>query len=664
MSASDERILVLAPRGRDGDVATRVLAAGGLEALACLDLAALCARLDEGAGGVLLTEEALTVDGLDRFLDWIDRQPIWSDLPVVVLASKRVGPRPGRAAEILDHLGNVILLERPINAETLLSAARSAIRGRRRQYQARTMLEAEERAATDLRHLNETLEQRVAERTAERDRMWRLSSDLMDVCNIEGRLLAVNHAWTAMLGWTEPELLALNFLDLVHPDDIAPTLAEMRKLEDGAMTLRFENRFRSRDGAYRQISWTASPEAGNFYAIGRDITEQRATEDALRQSQKMEAIGQLTGGIAHDFNNMLAGVVGSLDLMRRRIAANEMERVPRYLDAAMTSAQRAAGLTARLLAFGRRQSLDLKATDVNGVVAGLEELMRRTLGENVLVETRLAPDLWPSRTDANQLESAMLNLAINARDAMPEGGRLTVATRNRTFGATEARQLEGLAPGDYIQIDVADTGIGMSAQTLKKVFEPFFTTKPVGQGTGLGLSMIYGFAKQSNGHVTVKSREGEGTVMSLVLPRFAEPAEAIEDGEDMQAPKGDGETVLVVEDEALVRMLVVDVLEDLGYRAIEAASADEAIPYLKGDGRIDLLMTDVGLPGMNGRQLAEVARSVRPELKILFVTGYAEKAAVRGDFLGDRMDIVTKPFVFESLATKIREMIEGDASAA
>ncbi|KQT60707.1 hypothetical protein ASG54_24955 [Aureimonas sp. Leaf460] len=641
-----------------------MLAQGGVEALACPDLASLCGLLHGDAGGILITEEVLAAEGLEELLAWIDRQPPWSDLPVVVLATKRTGPRPPRASQIIERLGNVILLERPINAETLMSAARSAIRGRRRQYQARAMLATEETAAANLRDLNETLEQRVAERTAERDRMWHLSTDLMDVCNREGRLIAVNHAWTAMLGWTEAELLASSFLDLVHPDDVDATQEKMKRLERGTTTLRFENRFRSRDGVYRLISWTASPDAGNVYAIGRDITEQRTTEEALRQSQKMEAIGQLTGGIAHDFNNMLAGVVGSLDLMKRRIANGEMERVPRYLDAAMTSAQRAAGLTARLLAFGRRQSLDLKATDVNGVVAGLEELMRRTLGENVQVETRLAPDLSPGWTDANQLESALLNLAINARDAMPEGGKLTVTTANRCFGPAQVLKMEGLAPGNYVIVEVADTGIGMSPETLQKVFEPFFTTKPIGQGTGLGLSMIYGFAKQSNGHVTVESTEGQGTVIRLVLPRYAERAVAIEEEADMQAPKGDGETVLVVEDEALVRMLVVDVLEDLGYRAIEAGSADEAIPYLKAEGRIDLLMTDVGLPGMNGRQLAEVAREARPELKILFVTGYAEKAAVRGDFLGDRMDIVTKPFVFETLATKIRQMIEGDGTPA
>jgi signal transduction histidine kinase len=386
--------------------------------------------------------------------------------------------------------------------------------------------------------------------------------------------------------------------------------------------------------------------------------ERERAEMALRQSQKMEAVGQLTGGIAHDFNNMLAGIVGSLDLMKRRLAAGELERVPKYLDAAMTSAQRAAALTARLLAFGRRQSLDLRSVDVNAVVASLDDLLQRTLGEGILVEVRLAEDLWSSLTDSNQLENALLNLAINARDAMPEGGRLTITTRNAVFDARTARRHAGLAPGEYVVIDVADTGTGMSPDTMSKVFEPFFTTKPIGQGTGLGLSMIYGFVKQSDGHVEIDSTVGEGTAIRLFLPRHVAVAEPVEE-EGTAAPDGKGETVLVVEDEPLVRMLIVDVLEELNYTALEAASGDKALPMLQSGQRIDLLVTDVGLPGMNGRQLAELARGLRPELKILFVTGYAEKAAVRSEFLGENMEIVTKPFALEALATKIREMIEG-----
>lgn len=371
----------------------------------------------------------------------------------------------------------------------------------------------------------------------------------------------------------------------------------------------------------------------------------------------MEAVGQLTGGIAHDFNNMLTGVIGSLDLIKRRLADGRMDRVDQYIDAAATSAQRAAALTSRLLAFGRRQSLDLKPADVNGLVRGMEELLHRTLGEQVALETHLALNLWAAFTDPNQLESALLNLCLNARDAMPKGGKLTVESANERLDERYAQDHAEVEAGDYVVLSVSDTGIGMTPSTVDKVFEPFFTTKPVGEGTGLGLSMVYGFAKQSGGHVRIYSELGKGTTVKLYVPRHGS---ALEAGADLleEAPRGAGETVMVVEDDPSVRLIVLEVLEELGYEAIEAVDADSAIPILQSDRRIDLLVSDVGLPGMNGRQLADVARETRPDLRVLFITGYAENAAIRSGFLAEGMEMMTKPFAVEALAMKIRDILE------
>jgi PAS domain S-box-containing protein len=381
------------------------------------------------------------------------------------------------------------------------------------------------------------------------------------------------------------------------------------------------------------------------------------TEEALRQSQKMEALGQLTGGIAHDFNNLLTGIIGSLDILRRRMAAHRLDDLDRFMDAAAMSAHRAASLVHRLLAFARRQSLDTKPADVNALIEGMEELLRRTLGETVTLKTDLGAEVWRAMADDNQLENAILNLAINARDAMEGGGRLTIETANTSFDAHYAARHEDVEAGDYVVICVSDTGSGMSPDVLAKAFDPFFTTKPIGEGTGLGLSMIYGFVKQSGGHVRIQSDPGAGTTVKLLLRR-AEMRGAEQAPVAQELPLGRGETVLVVEDDPTVRLLMVDVLDELGYKHIEVPDGQAAVPVLQSRQRIDLLLTDVGLPNLNGRQVAEIGRQSRPDLKVLFVTGYAEKAAVRQGFLEPGMEMLMKPFALEALATKIRAMIE------
>jgi PAS domain S-box-containing protein len=390
-----------------------------------------------------------------------------------------------------------------------------------------------------------------------------------------------------------------------------------------------------------------------------EMASREQAQEALRQAQKMEAVGQLTGGIAHDFNNMLTGIIGGLDLIQRYNQSGRHGETQRFIDAAVSSANRAAALTHRLLAFARRQPLNLKRVDLNALVESMRDLMVRTLGSHILVDALLEADLWPASSDENQLESALLNLVINARDAMPNGGSLYIATANVEL--QRHAEIGELAPGRYVSLSVIDSGCGMPPKVLAAAFEPFFTTKPIGQGTGLGLSMIYGFTRQAGGHVQIRSESGNGTEVTLYLPVHHEAASPPVLAEPAkQIPQAlQGETVLVVEDDPAVRLLVLDVLDMHGYQAMEAAEAYAAVKILESSERIDLLISDVGLPGMNGRQLADIARWHRPELKVLFITGYAEQAASSG-FLDAGMDMLSKPFAIDHLATRVRNMLARD----
>ncbi|WP_244876899.1 ATP-binding protein [Acidocella facilis] len=393
--------------------------------------------------------------------------------------------------------------------------------------------------------------------------------------------------------------------------------------------------------------------------VAERTAELMRAEEQLRQSHKMEAVGQLTGGLAHDFNNLLTGIIGSLELLGTRVNQGRLNELDRYLNAAQGAARRAAALTHRLLAFSRRQTLDPKPTDMNRLVRGMEELIRRTMGPEVEIEVVGAAGLWATLVDPPQLENALLNLCINARDAMPHGGRLTIETANRWLDPRTARARD-LPPGQYVCLCVTDTGAGMPPEVIAKAFDPFFTTKPLGQGTGLGLSMIYGFVRQSGGVARIYSEPGHGTSVSLYLPRFAGEEAAGEPVPELRAaPRAShGETVLVVDDEPSVRMLVMEVLEELGYAAIEAADGPAGLRVLQSDMRIDLLVTDVGLPGgMNGRQMADAARATRPALNVLFITGYAENAIIGNGHLEPGMHVLTKPFALETLAARIKELI-------
>ena len=483
----------------------------------------------------------------------------------------------------------------------------------------------------------------------------------------------------------------------VHPDDRDGLIAAIDEVIARGGAYAHQYRVRRADGKYYwieangRVDLAPDGSGASFPGVLIDVDDRRAVEaerdraiamlrtlndqleqrvsartaelvnaqEALRQSQKMEAVGQLTGGLAHDFNNLLAGISGALQLIGVRLSQGRQDDVERYMGAAQGAVKRAAALTHRLLAFSRRQTLDPKPTSINRLVSGMEELVRRTVGPAVDLEVVGAGGLWTALVDPSQLENALLNLCINARDAMPDGGRITIETANRPMGPDAARSHD-LPEGQYLSLSVTDTGCGMPPEIIDRVFEPFFTTKPLGQGTGLGLSMIYGFAKQSGGQVRIRSQVGAGTTVSIYLPRHHADGVADDETVPLRPPSrsDQGETVLVVDDEPTVRMLVADVLQDLGYTLIEAADSVAGLKILQSDVRIDLLVSDVGLPGgMNGRQMADAARLTRPELKVLFITGYAENAAVGNGQLEPGMAVITKPFPVEALASRVREML-------
>lgn len=551
LSPLSERAIILAPLGRDSSLALMMLNEAGYSGVIASNLTMLCKALEEGAGLLVVAAEALRGVDLEPLLEYLHQQPAWSDLPIVLM-THHGGSEQNDSSHLSGLLGNVTFLERPFHPITLISLVSAALRGRRRQYEARDRLIDLGESELRLQRTLETLEQQVEERTA----------------------------------------------------------------------------------------------------------QLRTNEEALRQSQKMEAVGQLTGGIAHDFNNMLTGIIGSLELLRRRVSRGKLDDLDSLIDLGVTSANRAAGLTHRLLAFSRRQSLDSKPVEINQLVTSMGELLQRSINESITLDMRLTPQLWTAEADPNQLESALLNLVLNARDAMPDGGKLTVETTNRHLDSVFTAALGSLQPGDYVELSITDTGCGIPENVMGRVFDPFFTTKPIGQGTGLGLSMIYGFARQSHGHVTLHSEVGKGTTVSLFLPRFMGEVVTHEAANPALLPFANtGETVLIVEDDPAVRVLVSAVLKELGYGFLEAGDADAALPIIESDQRIDLMISDVGLPGMNGRQMAEIGRQIRPDLKVLFITGYAEHAAVRGGFLDPGMQLITKPFTFDLLTAKVREMI-------
>ncbi len=671
-------VLLLAPYGRDAESLASIIGENGYRSAIASSLEDLAQRLDDSVGAVLLTEEAIAGDPA-ALVSALRHQESWSDIPFVLLRAPR-SAGPGKRAALPDEALNVVELERPLSAASLVSAVTSALRARHKQFIIRDqMVRLEESQALQ----------------AESEAELRLIADSIPVLigfvdtNLVYRF--ANLAYEEWFGVPVKEILGRRMPDVLGP----LTWAERGEAIDRALhgrPVRMEVNWPRRDGRRRDAEirylprFDADGRVDGFHIFATDVTVRKvaleatqqqaallesrvaertaelkaemaareSSEEALRQAQKMEAVGQLTGGIAHDFNNMLTGILAAMELMRMRLDAKRYEGLDRFLDIASTSAQRAAGLTQRLLAFSRRQSLDPRPVDVEVLVRSMEDLLTRTLGERVQLHIDLG-HVPHAMVDHNQLESALLNLAINARDAMPEGGSLCVRTTVETLPDTSDDTV-------YVVMSVTDTGTGMDAGTLDKVFEPFFTTKPIGQGTGLGMSMIYGFVRQSHGHVRITSALRQGTTVRLYLPMATGTEVAPEQGRAVVL-QGGGQRILVVEDDVQVRSLVTELLEQLGYDVEAVESADAALPLLASARPLDLLVTDVGLPGLNGRQLAEIARQSRPELPVLFMTGYAATTATQGEYLDVGMTLITKPFSLSALSSAVSAILGSTRSA-
>ena len=511
-------------------------------------------------------------------------------------------------------------------------------------------------------YLNSSLEVEMANRTADRDRMWRLSTDIMLVADLAGMIIAVNPAWSKILERPEIESLGMDFISLVHPDDRMAALHDLSRLAHGAPTLRMENRYRRRNGGYRWISWTAVPAQKLIHAIGRDVTDEKEarlalvrSEQALLQAQKLESIGKLTGGVAHDFNNVLQIISGNLQLLKLTVADNP--QAARRLDSAASAVERGAKLSSQLLAFARRQPLKPLVTDLGRLLRRMHELIRRALGEAVTEETFISDGLWHTLVDPNQMENVLLNMAINARDAMDKGGRLTFTLSNVTLDAAYASLHADVLEGQYVLLTITDTGHGMERDVIDQIFEPFFTTKREGEGTGLGLSMAYGFIRQSAGHIKVHSAPGAGTTFKIYLPRSLE--KLAEPPAGLTGPVlGGGETILVVEDDAPVQHTVVDMLRGLGYDVLHADDGASALALLGTGVAVDLLFTDVVMPGpVSSKELAQQARLLLPELAVLFTSGYTHNAIMQGGRLDPGVELLSKPYQREDLARRIRHVL-------
>jgi PAS domain S-box-containing protein len=773
--ANSERVLVLAPLGRDAAVATTMLGEAGLTAHVCSDLKHLMAELERGAGSAILTEEPVrNGDGdLKPLAEWIAAQPPWSDFPFILLTERGGGlERNPFAARYAGVLGNVSFMERPFHPTTLISVVQTALRGRRRQYEARSRLEelneSEDRlrlalaagrlGAWELDVPTQTLsasttckatfgraadaafsyaellasihpddvesrKEKVAQALAAgkeydleyrvvwpdgsvhwveirghviRDiagrplRMTGVSADITErkkteeaaraaeliasekrfraifdtafqltwLLDLEGRIIVANHTALAAIDATDAAgtLIWQSPWWSATPAEAERLRGEFARAASGEF-VRYEPELLMPDGSSHIYDFSLKPftdGSGQITRVigeGRDVTELKRTTAALLQSQKMEAIGQLTGGVAHDFNNLLMAILGNLDLLRKRVPNDE--RVQRLIEGAMQGAKRGASLTQRLLAFARRQELHAESVDAAALIRDIDELLQRSVGPRVEVRLDAPDSLPPAKVDPNQLELAILNLVVNSRDAMPNGGVIEIHVAEAEIPFAGAGDL---VPGRYLRICIHDNGAGMDADTLKRAIEPFFSTKELGKGTGLGLSMVHGLAVQSGGTLRLSSTPGAGTTAELWLPLAtapaSKPAEAAETR--LEAPPS---TILVVDDDVLIAMSTVDMLEDLGHTVIEANSGAKALEILQREAAIDLILTDYAMPGMTGVELAQTARTLRPGIPVLLATGYAELHET-GNLDFPRL---TKPYQQHQLASHVARLLNGNA---
>nr|WP_218647290.1 ATP-binding protein [Sphingobium lactosutens] len=659
----------MAPRGRDAAIAASILEEADLRSTICTSLRHLVSELEKGAGFALLAEEGMRSDNLHPLAQWLDAQPEWSDFPFVLLTQRGGGIERNPAAKrFLDMLGNVTFLERPFHPTTLVSLARSALRGRRRQYEARARLEELHRGAERYRSLFESIdagfcivEMIFDDRGGPADYVFveanpafERQTGLQDVVGRSMRSIALGHEqhWFDIYGKVATTGERVRFeqqaeaLGKIWYDVYAFRVGEPEARRVAILFNDISDR--------RRVELALRRSEENLRALNETL-EQRVKErtraleqaqEALRQSQKLEAMGQLTGGVAHDFNNLLTPIVGSLDLLQRRGIGGDREQ--RLIEGAVQSAERARMLVQRLLAFARRQPLQATAIDIGNLVGNMADLIASTCGPRIRLKLDLAPDLPRANADANQIEMALLNLTVNARDAMPDGGALTIGVACTDMADPEK---SGLRAGKYIHLSVTDTGIGMDSVTIAKAIEPFFTTKGIGQGTGLGLSMVHGLAAQLEGAMTIDSAPGRGTAIHLWLPVTEEAPDQPPAGPDIEPITADRGTVMVVDDEELVRESTAHMLGELGYHVIEARSAEEALHLLEETEAIDLLVTDHLMPGITGTDLAIQVRAKHPTTHVLIVSGYAESQGIAAD-----LPRLTKPFKQSDLAKILSQL--------
>jgi signal transduction histidine kinase len=681
--------LVFAPLGRDAQLAAALLSEAGIAAAVCPHIAALGEALGPHTTFVVAAEEAMRNVDLNLVRSWLKAQPTWSDLPFIVLTQRGGGPESNPAAQRLsDTFGNVTFLERPFHPTTFASLARTALKARMRQYEARDRLqdlhESQDRLATALLAGNlgdweydlmagQLMASALCKANygrapddpfsyddllasihpEDRDRMQaavRRSIDSGEDYNIEYRVLWPDGG----LHWVQINARMINDASGA-PLRMVGVSAEITTRKNAEANLRQLN-----ETLERRVAERTDELVGTHAKVLEEIRQREQVEDQLRQAQKMEMIGQLTGGVAHDFNNLLMAVLGNLDLLRKHVP--EDPRAMRLIDGALQGAKRGAALTQRLLAFARRQSLQVEPADISGLVAGMRDLIERSVGPGIDLQIRLRDGLPKAMVDSNQIELALLNLVVNARDAMPEGGVLTI-----DIDRARASEADDLAAGDYLRLSVTDTGVGMDAETLRHAVEPFFSTKELGKGTGLGLSMIHGLAVQLQGVLRLRSKPGAGTTAELYLPAASASEASMAETAASPAPVETGNAsrsrILLVDDDFLIAMSTADMLADLGHEVIEASSGRQALDLLQKTKSIDLIITDFAMPGMTGLQLAEAAWKLAPGMPILLATGYAEIPS-GSDVTLPR---IGKPYSQAQLAREIArllpEKVGADASA-
>ncbi len=647
--ASGERILLLAPTGRDAELLASILSQNHFQPGICLDMGSLTSSLEAGGAVAIIAEEALHGYASDELEAALAAQPSWSDLPVIVLLSSGATLASSRAllSRFARH-GNVTLLERPVRTVALTSTVQAALRARHRQYEVRD----------HLRQLAVT--QAALERSEARYRSLALASaSIVWLSDADGVFRGDGTTWERYTGQTEAEYSGWGWLEAIHPQDREATSAAWRRAVERGEAYYAEYRLKTRDGQYRRVAARAVPVAdsdGNMEWVGActDVEDERRAADHLRQTQRIEAVGNLAGGVAHEVNNMMTAVIGFGGFVLKGMPEDHPQRSD--VSEMVKAATRAAGITRQLLAFTRQQVLQPSILDLNSVITDLGRMLTGFIGADIELSIHLDPQTGRVRADRGQLEQVIINLALNARYAMKSGGRLTLETTRVTLDEGYARRHVGTAiePGQYVSLSVTDTGAGMDAATRARAFEPFFTTKPVGQGTGLGLSTAYGIVKQSGGYIWLYSEPGQGTSVKLYLPKVLDPLSR--PSRPIAVPRGEGEILLVVEDEEAVRTLARRTLEEAGYRVLEAATGRAGLELILGT-EIHLILCDVILPEMSGHELGRRVAAIRPDIPILYMSGYPGPEVVERGLIAQDAPFIEKPFTASGLASAVRGLL-------